>query len=511
MSPIITKSDFLKYKECSSFFSFWKNKPAILDDEKIDPFIERLKTQGYEVELFARGLYPEASLVAGTLDQASSMTTELIHEGNKALFQASFMADDLFASCDVLIWNELFQGWDIIEIKSSTDKNKKKKEHIIDAAFQRIVAQRAGLKIVNVYLVELNKDYYKNGEIDRKGIFNQTEITTECIELEQQINADIIDAKKVLKGIEPTECSCRYKGRSKHCRAFKHLYPTVPDYSIYDLRAIGRSKKVLHQLVDGNYIELNSIPDNIKLDKTHEKQHWVHVSQETIFDREKISEQLNDLQYPLYFLDYETLACGIPKYDKTYPYQQTVFQYSLHILEKDGSVQHKEFIHRDPSTPVHIVANKLREDIGDEGQVIVWNKSFEGKCNTDLPEMNLGLKEFLLGLNNRIFDLMEIFMKMEFLHDRFKGSYSIKNVLPVMCPDLSYDDMEVSNGAEAVVEYEQLIFGDVDQLEKEKKFKALLEYCKLDTWAMVRIFQELQKMINKENANILRDTTASAA
>lgn len=491
----ITKSDFLKFKECSSFFWFWKNNPDTLTEEKIDPFIERLKSQGYEVELFARNLYPKAQLVTGKLEAASQQTKEFIQNGTIEIFQASFMVDELFASCDVLVWNELFGGWDILEIKSSTDKDKKKKEHIIDAAFQRIVAQRAGFKVVNVYLVELNKEYYKNGEIDRNALFNQTEITTECIELEHQLNADINVAKNVLKGKEPTECTCRYKGRSKHCRAFKHLYPTVPNYSIYDLRAIGSSKKVLKQLVDEGYIELSSVPDDFKLNQTHENQLWVNQSKQTIFEGEKIKAQFDDLEYPLYFLDYETLACGIPKYDMTYPYQQTVFQYSLHILHEDGQIEHKEFIHRDQSTPVYIVAQKLREDIGDHGHIIVWNKSFEGKCNQDLAEVNTELRAFLLELNNRIYDLMEIFRKMEYLHDDFKGSYSIKNVLPVMCPDLSYDSLDVSNGAEAVVEYEQVIFGDVTEKLKEDKFDALLEYCKLDTWAMVRIFQMLQKMI----------------
>ena len=494
----ITKSDFLKYKECSSFFWFWKNKLDILTEEKIDPFIERLKSQGYEVELFARNLYPKAQLVTGKLDAASQQTKEFIQNGTKELFQASFVIDGLFASCDVLVWNEMFQGWDLIEIKSSTDKDRKKKEHIIDAAFQRIVAQRTGFNIVNVYLIELNKDYYKDGDIDPSDLFNQTEITTECIELEQQLNADINAAKNVLKGKEPTECTCRYKGRLKHCRAFNHLYPTVPGYSIYDLRSIGSSKKVLRQLVDGGHIELSSVPDDVMLNKTLEKQLWVNQNKHTIFEREKIKAQFDDLVYPLYFLDYETLACGIPKYDMTYPYQQTVFQYSLHILQKDGSIEHNEFIHRDQSTPVHVVAQKLREDIGDEGNVVVWNKVFEGKCNADLANVNEDLKGFLLGLNDRIYDLMEIFRKMEYLHDDFKGSYSIKNVLPVMCPDLSYDGLSVSNGAEAVVEYEQLIFGDVAEELKEEKFDALLEYCKLDTWAMVRIFQELEKMVNKK-------------
>jgi len=241
---------------------------------------------------------------------------------------------------------------------------------------------------------------------------------------------------------------------------------------------------------------LDSIPDDFELSVKHENQKWVSDTKNIIFEQDVISDRLSNLEYPLYFLDYETLACGIPKFDNTYPYQQTVFQYSLHILSEDGEMDHKEYIHEETSTPVHIVAQKLKQDIGDKGNVVVWNKGFEGKCNSDLAFVNPDLEIFLLGLNNRIFDLMDVFLKMEYLHDDFKGSYSIKNVLPVMCPDLSYDGLAVSNGTEAVVEYENLIFGEVPNELRESKFKALLEYCELDTLAMVRIFQELKNMLN---------------
>lgn len=496
---IVTKSDYLKFKECSSFFWFWKNDQSALSKEKEDPFIDRLKSQGYEVELFARNLYPEAILISEDPQKAAQITSDLIFDGKQQFFQASFLADGLFASCDILLWNDLFQGWDIIEVKSSSDKGwdkDKKKEHIQDAAFQRIVVQKSGLKVINVYLLELNKDFYKNGEIDPNQLFNTTEITTQCIELESEIDADIKLAKKLLTQSNPLDCSCKYKGRSRHCRAFDYLYPNVPTYSSYDLRAIGSSKKVLRNLIDGNHLRIDEIPDAIKLSEKHSLQKFVAQTKEVVFEKEKINAQFNDLQYPLYFLDYETLACGIPKFDITYPYQQTIFQYSLHIVHESGDIEHKEYIHKDICTPVHIIAQKLREDIEDEGNVIVWNKGFEGKCNQDLAEVNPELRTFLLSLNDRIYDLMEIFRKMEYLHDDFKGSYSIKNVLPVMCPDLSYDGLTVSNGAEAVVEYEQLMFGDVPNEMKVEKFEALLEYCKLDTWAMVRIFQELNKMIS---------------
>lgn len=500
---MITKSDYLKYKDCSSFFWFWKNDQTVLSKEKVDPFNERLRQQGYEVELYARKLYPEARLISGNPVEAANTTSQLIRDGNQSFFQASFLVNGLFSSCDILVWNELFGGWDIIEVKSSSDKNLKKKVHLFDAAFQRIILQKAGLNVVNVYLLELNKEFYKNGIINPEHIFNTTEITTECINLEEDILVDIEDAKNLLLKPKPMECSCKYKGRSGHCRAFEFLYSKVPKYSSYDLRAIGSSKKVLRTLVDGGHLEIDKIPDDIKLSQTHSLQKYVTQTKEVVFEMEKIKNQFDNLKYPLYFLDYETLACGIPKFERTYPYQQTVFQYSLHIIYESGRIEHKDYIHRDQTTPVNIIAEKLREDIGDNGNVVVWNKSFESKCNEDLSVVNPELKNFLLNLNERIYDLMLVFKKMLYVHNDFKGRYSIKNVLPVMCPDLTYNGLDVSNGTEAVVQYESVIFGDVPSEIKKEKFEALLKYCKLDTWAMVRIFQELQKMIELNKANKL--------
>ena len=502
-ASLITKSDYLTYRDCPSSLWFHKNAPQLLAPQKVDPFIDRLKTQGYEVELCARQLYPKATLVTGKPAQAAALTQELIATGTRELFQASFLVDafqdgsqkQLFASCDILRYNDLFGGWDLIEVKSSTASAKKKSDHLYDAAFQRIIAQRAGLRIANVYLIELDKEYRKDGDLDLDALFIKSEITTECIDLEAQVILEINQATKLLEQPQPTDCSCKYKGRSRHCRAFDILYPQVPAYSVYDLRAVGRSKKTLKALVDAGHLAIKDIPEDFELSAKHRQQVEVAVYKETILKQAAIVEQLESVEYPLYFLDYETLACGVPKYDKTYPYQQTVFQYSLHIVHRDGRTEHKEYIHRDQSSPVHIVAEKLREDINDVGSVIVWNQSFEGKCNSDLAEVNPQLQNFLLGLNGRIFDLMKIFQRMEYLHDDFRGKYSIKKVLPVMCPELNYDQLEVSNGGEAVVAYEELIFGHIPETMKAEKFDDLLEYCKLDTWAMVRIFQELEALV----------------
>lgn len=498
MDPnIISKSDFLKFYECASYFWFWKNRKEVLTERQLDPFAQRLSEQGQHVEVKVRELFPEGVMINTYGEDAVADTKRLLDEGVKTIFQASFLHDNRFIMCDVLVWNELFNAWDMIEVKSSssTDGQRKKEHHLIDATFQKIVLEAAGLKVVNVYLIELNKDFIKEGDIELKKLFIESEVTTEILKREPEVLADLQHAENILKADQPTSCDCRYKGRSRHCQAFNYLYPQTPSYSVYDFTAIGGSKKKLAALVDEGIIDINDVREDHDLSKKHKNQWRVHVNDQALLEKEILQDELNALVFPIYFLDYETLPVAIPVYDGSRPYQQVVIQYSLHILAEDGNIQHKEYIHRDQSSPLNIIAQKLREDIGDEGSVIVWNKTFEAGCNKDLAVANPVLADFLTSVNDRIYDLMEVVKKQKYLHKDFKGKYSIKKVLPVMCPELNYDTLAISDGTQAVMEYENLIFGNYPPEQKEQAFTNLLEYCELDTWAMVRIYQELLKLI----------------
>ena len=157
------------------------------------------------------------------------------------------------------------------------------------------------------------------------------------------------------------------------------------------------------------------------------------------YDIEAIESRLAELEYPLYFLDYETYPAAIPVFDGCYPFQQVPFQYSLHV-QKDSSapIEHKEFLHIDDSNPIMNLTHQLRKDMGNIGSVIVWNKSFEGKCNSDMAEQVPELSDFLLGINTRFFDLEEVFKKQMYVDKGFLGRTSIKNVLPILVPNLTY-------------------------------------------------------------------------
>lgn len=170
-----------------------------------------------------------------------------------------------------------------------------------------------------------------------------------------------------------------------------------------------------------------------------------------------------------------------------------VFQYSLHIIEHEGApIIHKEYLHTSKEPPMEALAQNLRNDISDNGSVIVWYKPFEVPRTKELaaavPEHSL----FLLALADRIYDLMDIVTKGYYHHKDFRGSASIKAVLPVMCPELSYKTLNVQNGGQAMTTYRDFIFSDKYRGQEDIIEKDLLDYCKLDTWAMVRIWEEMR-------------------
>jgi hypothetical protein len=243
-------------------------------------------------------------------------------------------------------------------------------------------------------------------------------------------------------------------------------------------------------LADLDIFDVEDIPDDFKMTKPQKELFYVQKTKLPVIKEENIKKALDELKYPLYFLDYETISKPVPLLDGHKPNQQIAFQYSLHILEKNGQLKHFEYLAEDFENATKNLARSLRENIGDVGSVIVWNQGFEKGRNKEMAEIHPEYRDFLLNLNNRVFDLMLIFKK-DYFHPDFKGSASIKKVLPVMCPGFSYDDLEIQNGTMAMDIWDKMIFGNKTEQEKEEIKNNLLEYCKLDTLAMVEIFKKL--------------------
>ncbi|MBT7736838.1 DUF2779 domain-containing protein, partial [Candidatus Peregrinibacteria bacterium] len=241
---------------------------------------------------------------------------------------------------------------------------------------------------------------------------------------------------------------------------------------------------------------IEDVPEEFELTEYQRNHVNVEQTKQSIIDSIEIKQKLGELSYPLYFLDYETFPTAIPVYDGCTPYQQVPFQFSLHILrEPNGELEHYEFLHTDPEiNPMIPLAEALRELIGEQGSVIVWNKKFEGKCHEDLAELLPEHAEIFHGYNNRFFDLMDIFSQHDYVDADFRGKFSIKAVLPVLVPELSYKNLNISDGSMAMNSWKRMMFEMESQQDKDQVQQDLLKYCELDTLAMVKIFEVLKKL-----------------
>ena len=237
----------------------------------------------------------------------------------------------------------------------------------------------------------------------------------------------------------------------------------------------------------------------MKYPLTSKQRAQVDIAQsgQTIFLNKPIQKKLDELVYPLYFIDYETFNPAIPIYNGYKPYTQITFQYSLHIMRDENSkeLEHYEYIDTSQTDPIPNLIKSLQEVIGSKGSIITWNDTFEKSRNKEMGEICPECAGLCQNMNERMFDLMKIFQNQEYAVPEFKGSYSIKKVLPVLVPNLSYEGIDIGEGSTAMIAWKEMVYGNLKKDEQEKIKQDLLKYCQLDTLAMVEIFKHIKSIL----------------
>lgn len=449
---MLTKSDFLLYLKAP--LHLWADKHNKLAITSPSIFNQHLMKQGYEVEKLAHELLPYAK------------------------WQEKFVSDGFESRSDALIKN-VDGTYDLYEVKSTTSIEK---EHYFDATFQYIVKSKT-IKLNKVFIVILDKDYIRGDDLDIKSLFKINDVTNKVKDLVVEVAEKMTEAENVVNKEKPDYIENCLKPDECPCLSLCH--PNLPQKSIFNISSIHPKKK--RELLDSKIIDIKDVPDNFPLSSKQRKILNILKSNISYINSKGLQDFLRTFNYPIYFLDYETYALAIPIYKGYKPYQQMVFQYSLHIVNEDASITHTEYLETELRDPSINLVKKLKQDIGDVGSVIVWNKTFEKGRNEDMSKLYPEHKEFLLDLNKRIIDLADFIKKEHYIHPDFLGSWSIKDVLPVMVPDLSYKDLKVNKGDKAMLAWWKLIHSD-----DKSEAKDLLEYCGLDTLAMVKIWESLK-------------------
>ena len=377
---------------------------------------------------------------------------------------------------------------------ASSPSGNEDRDHISDLAFQAIVLEHAGVKVGRTFIVHLDKEYVRSGALDVEAMFVKDDSSQQVAERRAQISGLMEGARAYLnREDEPSGgCDCHYLGRSRHCTTFAFSHPEVPSYAVHDIVRIGSSTKKLADLVEHRIFALDDVPHDFELGEAQANQVRVHKSRKPEVAHDRVEAALAEYAYPLYFFDYETFAPATPAFDGFSPYQRIPFQFSLHILrEPGGALEHVEYLHEVLSDPSVQVGELLSEHIAPGEAVVVWHAPFERGVNADIAERMPLFASAIERINGQLRDLEKIFTEQHYVHPGFRGRTSIKNVLPVLCPELSYGGLTIKEGATASNEWWRMVGPTTDVAEKSTIAKALREYCALDTFAMYAIWSVL--------------------
>lgn len=407
-------------------------------------------------------------------------------------FQQTYNSDDgLLARTDLV--RLLDDGRiDLYEVKSSTSLKSQLGNHVEDAAFQVIATERAGVKVRNVYVIHVDKTYVRDGDIDPSKLLTVVDVSDQVREMIDYVIPDIAKAQTFLglDAIDETGCDCRFKGSvSNHCATFDHFNTDIPDQSIYLLPRLSAKKTKV--FVDEGRLALSRIGED-EASPTQRPVLQAAKQGAPVINEDGILGFLESLEWPLYFYDYETFKSAIPISDGIRAHQQVPVQVSIHKLDADGTITHFEYQCRASGQQGGLV-EFMDQSIGSDGSLVSWNKSFEMTCNRDLAAQFPRCATTLNDMNDRTVDLMDVF-KRDYVDIGFEGSTSIKKVLPVVCPHLSYDGMAVSDGAGAMAAW----LSTTEEPNPERKQvmeQDLLKYCKLDTHAMVETHKFLCDLV----------------
>jgi hypothetical protein len=458
----------------------WHAEKKLLPE--IDLSKSHLFSAGHEFEEYVKLLYPKGIDATNKDFLANIKNTKSFIEQKRIVFEAGFMVGDLYVRCDLLKPSK--DGWDLFEIKSTTQV---KPVHVDDLAFQKFVLEKWGLKINRLFVIYLNKDYVKKGKINPKKLVKKEEVTEKVMEIsgfEERVQ-EFLKIMRLPKYNEyhiSRNCNSPYE-----CPLKKDCWSTLPENHVLQLT----NWRVYWQLFEDGIVDLKDVPVDTKL---NEKETTIIASlkENPQINKVEIKKFLSKLEYPLYHFDFETFDTTIPLFDKTKPYQKIPFQYSLHLEQKNGKVEHKEFLSEGGDPRIELL-KQMKSDLKGKGNIITFNKSFEISVLRQLAKDFPKNKKWIYKVLDRIIDLAEPFQKFYYYNKSQKGSYSIKKVLPAITGK-SYSELEINNGADASMLYFYTHIKPNKELNKKQVRKNLLQYCGLDTEGMVWIINELKKI-----------------
>lgn len=446
---ILSKSTFTYGCQCPKRLYLHKFKSDLANPE--DEQQQAIFQSGTNAGILAQELF-EGGIDASPPDpfsyQKSVADTQEYLKTHDVIYEAAFQSDGVMCAVDILVREG--KKWHAYEVKST---NSLKEQHKLDAALQHYVLKKSGLPLVDFSVITFNRNYVRIGEINVHELFVAQSVKDYCEEQTEFISSKIEELKRMLvEKMEPVIEPGDFCFEPYECNFTQHCWKEIQE-------------------------EIEAVEDG-----------------EPVIDKESIQQFIEQVKYPLYFFDFETVMYGVPEFDYSSPYQQIPFQFSLHVQESpEAEIEHYAFLGDGINDPRESLIEAMLRYLGKEGSIFGWWISFEQGRIKELAKNFPKYEKELLAINSRMVDLIKPFKSGAYYHPAFKGSASLKNVLPVMVPELSYENLEIQEGGTASFVYSQL--KQMDEQTVAENMNDLLEYCHLDTLAMVRIWEELNKIV----------------
>ena len=441
---------------------------------------------------YAKNLFPDGVEIEFDSSNFNGMikkTNEAIAQGVDTLYEATFMENGVFIMADIL--HKTSRGWDMYEVKASTSV---KAYHIDDTSIQWYALSHV-IDLNKAYIVYINNQYVRDGEIDIGSLFIIEDITDNVIARQAKIPSTLDSMENMITGSMPDIDIGKHCSDPYECDFHEHCWSHIPDVSIFNLYRMRGGKKF--ELYEQGILTYKDIPEELSLSEMQQKQVNAGLTGEIKIDKNVIQEFLGSIVFPISFLDFETFQNPIPRFYGQRPYMQMPFQYSLHIVEEKRDITHCEYLGDHNSDPRRKLCDHMLRHIPRSGSIMAYNQSFEISRIKEMADEFHDLRDNLLALIDRFVDLVVPFRNGGYYHPDFNGSFSLKSVLPALFPDdqeLSYKELNIQDGSMAMESFANIhLLEDISLLPQIRQ--DLLAYCKQDTLAMVRIWEKLEQII----------------
>lgn len=460
------------------------------DLAKRDEGADQRIAAGHQVGAIACDLVPGAVMIDDEdLGAATERTGDLIRTGQRMpLLEATFAHAGVLVRVDVL--EPVGEAaWAIAEVKSTTGV---KDYHLADVATQVWVLQESGLQVAEASIRHIDNQFVLRDAGDYRGLLKDRAVLADVESIVASVGARVDRARAVLAGLEPDVGTGDHCGTPFACEFVAYcsrLEPEPPEWPVGLLPRTG--KAMAARFAEKGVFDLRDVPEADLTSRVHKRVHAATLTDSAYHDHDGAAAAISEWAWPRAFLDFETIALAVPRWIGTRPYQGVPFQFSCHFEQENGALDHIGFLSLDGEDPRRGCAEALVSALGDhQGAVVAYNASFERGCIEGLADAFPDLAETLLGIRDRIVDLLPV-TRDHYYHRNQRGSWSIKAVLPTVAADLSYDELDVGDGIAAQLAWMEATAEDVE-VERHKAIRIALEiYCARDTEAMVVLLKRL--------------------